>query len=559
MKRSNITLLSGCILCILALGWWTPVMAQPQGTNYDGGVGGGVSIQGVVATGGFSNRIKQDAGLVVDVQEFTAQLNSIEHGSGQREILLTHTNPDGSVNYSVRYIRPGQDLDPAAICEATPGDGYGIVAFDLVNEVSYVAWVDLGGNIQWVSQIKRVIAKDIFLVNDGVTGGPEFVVVGEVKDQTYVGHFELGSGNAVQEVVIQDPGGFPVHVGYCGTYHDNFGAGWYKVVSTDLQDRLFVHTFQQNGAYLGSVVNQFQATVNIAPWRIRVIEPTQELMVVGTSESWGVGTYYGFVSRVDAFGAFQWSNYLSIGASGPLSAFEDVAWNNRTGLINSVGYVTNPASGNRNSIMVLWEYNRNQVAWNQYFPTSSSAAGSDDLFGGIDVYENIDLMAAGGFVFEQNVAPDGLADVYVTNDGGQANCMNTIGTPWDGLNSSDAFTNAQISQVQLADLEGMDEDGFGVQELSCGTPKRLGDQPETPATALEIYPQPAQQSLNLRAEEEHIFGVRIVGMDGRVVLDQRFGQGPAQTELNVSELAPGIYLMEVQGESQVWKEKIVIQ
>ena len=98
--------------------------------------------------------------------------------------------------------------------------------------------------------------------------------------------------------------------------------------------------------------------------------------------------------------------------------------------------------------------------------------------------------------------------------------------------------------------------------IRCGWNKRAPVAPDFSGTNdahLHIYPQPAEDRLQLRMEGEVLLNCAITGMDGRVLLQKAFDSKPTYEVLDVSELPAGVYFLQVQGETHQWQEKIVLQ
>lgn len=87
-----------------------------------------------------------------------------------------------------------------------------------------------------------------------------------------------------------------------------------------------------------------------------------------------------------------------------------------------------------------------------------------------------------------------------------------------------------------------------LSELECATGSLKDRVPGT----IKVYPQPADQILNVEIGGNHKFDGRILDMNGRVVI--RFNE----KELNVSSLAPGTYVLRCETEKQIFHQRIHI-
>lgn len=74
----------------------------------------------------------------------------------------------------------------------------------------------------------------------------------------------------------------------------------------------------------------------------------------------------------------------------------------------------------------------------------------------------------------------------------------------------------------------------------------------TDGREFRFYPNPATTQLNVESYGEGDMIVRIVGMDGRVLIEQR---STPRTTVDISALAAGAYVMEIIQGDQFWRTK----
>lgn len=77
------------------------------------------------------------------------------------------------------------------------------------------------------------------------------------------------------------------------------------------------------------------------------------------------------------------------------------------------------------------------------------------------------------------------------------------------------------------------------------------------ASQLSVYPNPANNVVNIaNAENILINGVEIVDLNGRTIKSSKFN-GVANAEINVSDLASGVYMMNISSDKGTTTKKIV--
>ncbi|MEO0472414.1 MAG: T9SS type A sorting domain-containing protein, partial [Bacteroidota bacterium] len=74
---------------------------------------------------------------------------------------------------------------------------------------------------------------------------------------------------------------------------------------------------------------------------------------------------------------------------------------------------------------------------------------------------------------------------------------------------------------------------------------------------ISLFPNPAAQMVRFRSEQALINSIRILNLNGKPVLESTVGSYQHQQDL--SRLATGLYLIEVQTSEGVWRQKLIKQ
>ncbi|MEN8250231.1 MAG: T9SS type A sorting domain-containing protein [Bacteroidota bacterium] len=73
-------------------------------------------------------------------------------------------------------------------------------------------------------------------------------------------------------------------------------------------------------------------------------------------------------------------------------------------------------------------------------------------------------------------------------------------------------------------------------------------------SVIAVYPNPANNVINIRANREEIKGIRMLDLNGKVVLElERFNQNL----INISNLKKGVYLLKINVNGIVETKKII--
>jgi hypothetical protein len=77
--------------------------------------------------------------------------------------------------------------------------------------------------------------------------------------------------------------------------------------------------------------------------------------------------------------------------------------------------------------------------------------------------------------------------------------------------------------------------------------------------SIEIYPNPASTSINIKAEGQQIMEVAMFTIDGREVLGKSYNSIKNMIELNVVDINPGIYFCKIITSKQTLLNKIIVE
>lgn len=144
---------------------------------------------------------------------------------------------------------------------------------------------------------------------------------------------------------------------------------------------------------------------------------------------------------------------------------------------------------------------------------------------------------------------------------------NENGTPVTGLtkgNTINVTKTADVSSTFVEDLWELkvvvwvEETGSKmVMNSAWADITQLVSLAETDANAASIYPNPANDVLNIELDEQKDMTVKIYDMTGKLVLDQSFGLS-AQQSINMSGFAPGVYNVQVIADGRISSKRITV-
>lgn len=187
--------------------------------------------------------------------------------------------------------------------------------------------------------------------------------------------------------------------------------------------------------------------------------------------------------------------------------------------------------------------------------------GTADLLQGDTVWYNTPLMFAfnrAPFVLTQGIASGESRTVTLTT------IVNVEGSP------SDVQTNFCVKVESSPTNDGAYTDPVLTDNTDCNmitlkaTPTAIGDIDKNGKTKLTFAPNPASTRVNMTftAEKQMKTRLSVKDLSGREVMAKEMGNvspGNAELSADISALAPGIYMLELQGEGQTAIGKLVKQ
>lgn len=112
-------------------------------------------------------------------------------------------------------------------------------------------------------------------------------------------------------------------------------------------------------------------------------------------------------------------------------------------------------------------------------------------------------------------------------------------------------TEERSCEIKITDRKGINKTVIFKQLTSVGVKDFSADK-------ISVYPNPAQDMLNIYNQQIIINQVSVYDMQGREVL-RKDNVGDFATTLNVASIAPGLYVVKIIGEGQTATKRIVIQ
>ena len=79
---------------------------------------------------------------------------------------------------------------------------------------------------------------------------------------------------------------------------------------------------------------------------------------------------------------------------------------------------------------------------------------------------------------------------------------------------------------------------------------------DTPATAIQIYPEPAASFLFVEGNLENYECLKIYSIDGKLVLSMPWG--PFDSKIQIQTLQNGLYFIQMEGKESVFIKKVTI-
>ena len=131
--------------------------------------------------------------------------------------------------------------------------------------------------------------------------------------------------------------------------------------------------------------------------------------------------------------------------------------------------------------------------------------------------------------------------------------------PWNFiLDSDDDGVDDSKDNCPLTpnpDQQDWDNDGIGDV---CGDPKPLFN--ENITFVKNIYPNPAKNNLSIRLKDKsQVKDVYFIDFNGKILMPRRINKTQEGLDINVSNLAEGIYILDLVTDKEVNKIKIIIE
>lgn len=288
--------------------------------------------------------------------------------------------------------------------------------------------------------------------------------------------------------------------------------------------------------------------------------PTQVLSLPG-------GGYFvaGFFN-VGSAGSTQWAAGLS--STGAITWLKSYDVPGSTILGDPQALILTPS----NEIYLFGYANLSSNQNNQYLVTkldlqgnvlSSTISGSDFFQYGFDeigdaIPAGTDFIAAGHSAYDKNT----IARISTTG-GGPGFCnsapLNVVAT--DILSTVTPLfdqVNPSPFQVVATTLNWTPTPVSYVRTVYCGSVPLAADEAE--GQSLKVWPQPASSAMEIGHPQLLQGGLlRLWDLQGRLLREQILPAGSRTTQLDNLSATPGVHLLEITGDGQTWRTKVVLQ
>jgi hypothetical protein len=86
------------------------------------------------------------------------------------------------------------------------------------------------------------------------------------------------------------------------------------------------------------------------------------------------------------------------------------------------------------------------------------------------------------------------------------------------------------------------------------------DKPINILTGVELYPNPAKESINIAVSSLKPFKVSIAHISGKIVFLQSFEENTGQINLDLPTLGlrAGIFIISVESDGKIWRDKLIV-
>lgn len=300
------------------------------------------------------------------------------------------------------------------------------------------------------------------------------------------------------------------------------------------------------------------------------------------------------VIKVDINGNLDWSTTLNLPAS-PSGAYTYTEFEEILPLPDNASFaVTGSCFSNSHSgiYTARVNYSNGGVQWSKVHDEVNTAlagtpvcwvnnaildAGGSEILtswrrgpvstGGTLMYQRMNMAGAnvGTVKSMQNLIP--VQEAFWTKAHGKY----VVGGTRGSYSSAYSYVNAALPSFTGEDTEERDEETTSVPEAtdqlariqtSIYNAKPTFEYPQTSVvfnSEMRVFPNPTTGRINVGGTIESGALLRVVNLMGQVVMEQRIQDGETLVSLDLPEVTPGIYNVEMVGEKNVTTKKIVVR
>lgn len=272
--------------------------------------------------------------------------------------------------------------------------------------------------------------------------------------------------------------------------------------------------------------------------------------IAGNTRGIGAGSGDAFLARFDATGeppTLEWFKTYGSTSNESLQAAIGTSDGNilMTGTTNSFG--------NGQEGFVVKVNSAGEVQWSNVY----GGTGDDFLQA---LAENADGgFTAVGYSNSFGATTDDLWLVGFDADGNSSCSQTAVTFVEESIDAGVAYMSpiADVTSTPVTLIDRVVVPSFGennsVQNTVCLT---IGiNETLEEANSLQVFPIPASDILTVNLPENGSYQLNMYALDGRIISSTTYNGTKAQVSVN--QLSSGIYMLEVKGETQTWKSKVV--
>jgi hypothetical protein len=471
--------------------------------------------------GGWANSVQQtnDGGYII-----TGSIGIFP--SGINDVYLIKTNANGDTLWTKTY--GGTDIDECFSVKQTTDSGYIISGKTNSFGGSYLIKTTANGDTLWTKTYGGT-SYSVQQTSDGgyiITGAGSFGVYlirttsnGDTLWTKEFGGIDEDYGRSVQQTT---DGGFII----TGTTK-SFGSGYYDVylIKTYANgDTLWTKTFGGTDFDWGCSVQHTSDSGYI---------------ITGVTKSFGAGGGDVYLIKTTINGDISWSKTFG-------GIHEDWGWSVMQ--TTDGGYIIaggTASFGNDYYVYLIRTTENGDTLWTKTFGGTGSDCGY-----------SVEQTADGGYIIAGITSSFGLtpSDVYLikTDANGNSGCnqgnpATIVGNPATQQTSPATITTTPATVVtNPATIVGS---GGTVTTLCTSGISELSPNSEN----INIYPNPTTDYLTIEAQEK--VNIEILNLAGQII--KRVNTLAAQSTINISELAAGMYYIKVQTEKGIDVKKFI--